>query len=166
LKFIVDGMLGKLSRWLRMLGYDVEYFNNMDDDQLTKVASEEKRILLTRDYQLYRKASVHGVEAFLVEGQTEAERLVRLVERFNVRLEIDVANSRCPKCNTKITPVSKEEVKDRVPSSTFRFYNDFWICPNCKQVYWRGSHWEKINNTLIQARQWSLLMKTKVGDSL
>jgi len=136
-----------------MLGYDVKYSNDMADDHLIKIALEEKRTLLTHDYQLFRMASVHGLKAYLIQGRTEAEKLAEMAERFHIKLEMDVHNSRCPKCNTKISPVSKEEIKDKIPDSTSRFYNDFWICPVCSQIYWQGSHWKKINSTLFQAKQ-------------
>jgi uncharacterized protein with PIN domain len=155
-------MLGKLTRWLRMIGCDVEYFNDLDDEELIETAAKEERILLTRDIQLYRRASVNGVEAFLIRGQTETEKLADLAKRFDIKLEIDVNNSRCPKCNTKIDPVSKEKIKDKVPQSTSRFYEEFWICPKCDQIYWRGSHWKKINRTLLEAkRMMELSMKLK-----
>jgi uncharacterized protein with PIN domain len=136
-----------------MLGCDVEYFNDLDDDKLIEIGAKEERILLTRDTQLFRRASVNGVEAFLIQGRTEIEKLVELAQHFHFRLEMDVDNSRCPKCNTKISPVPKEEIKDKIPQSTSRFYDDFWICPNCGQIYWQGSHWKKINRTLSQAKQ-------------
>lgn len=153
MEFAVDGMLGKLARWLRMLGYDTKYFNNMDDDEILKVASEEKRILLTRDYQFFRKASTHGVRAIFVEGRTHAERLAELSRQLNIRLEIDINMSRCPKCNARIRQVNKEEVKDRVPKLTYNLYDEFWVCLECNQVYWKGSHWRKINSTLNHARR-------------
>ena len=153
MNFAVDGMLGKLARWLRMLGYDTKYFNNMDDDGILKAASEDGRIILTRDYQFYRKANVQGVRAILVEGETHPERLANLSMQLNISLEINIDESRCPKCNTRIRRASKEEVTGRVPETTYKIYNEFWVCPGCGQVYWKGSHWRKINNTLNQARQ-------------
>jgi len=135
-----------------MLGHDVEYFIDLPDDQLIKTAIEEDRVLLTRDIQLYRRASVNGVKAFLILGRTEIDKLVEMAQHFGFKLEVDVNVSRCPKCNTKISPVSKEEVKGKVPQSTSRFYDDFWTCPSCGQIYWQGSHWKKINRTLSQAK--------------
>lgn len=153
MEFIVDGMLGKLARWLRMLGYDTKYFNNMDDDGILGLASKEGRIILTRDYQFFKRANIHGVRAILVEGKTHAERLAELSRLLNVRLEINISESRCPKCNTRIRYANKEEIKDRVPESTYNLYDEFWACPGCGQVYWKGSHWRKINSTLNQAKQ-------------
>ena len=153
MRFVADGMLGKLTRWLRMLGYDVEYFNMLDDDELIEVAKSERRILLTRDLRLYQKAPTRGVEAFLIEGKTRYEKLAELAKRYSLRLEIDTANSRCPQCNSNIREVQKEQVLDRIPQSTSRFYNDFWECINCGKIYWRGSHWKKIGKTLSQAKE-------------
>ncbi len=153
LRFVADGMLGKLTRWLRMLGHDVEYFNLLDDDELIKVAKSEQRVLLTRDVKLYQRAAIEGVKAFLVEGKTEYEKLAELARKYNFKLEIDVSNSRCPKCNSRIRPVRKEEVMERIPESTLKFYNEFWQCQNCGKIYWQGSHWKRISKTLSQAKE-------------
>lgn len=146
-------MLGKLTRWLRILGHDVEYSKSLDDDQLIEKAKEESRILLTRDLKLYQRATSQGTEAFLVEGKTEDERLVELTRRFSLRLEIDAATSYCPKCNTRIETISKKEVVSHVPEGTYLHYNDFWKCPECGQIYWQGAHWRRIDATLKKARE-------------
>lgn len=153
MKFIADGMLGKVARWLRMLGYDIKYANDLDDKEILRIAADEKRIILTRDYQLFRKANAGGVKAVFVNGRTHAEKLADLSRQLNIRLEIDIERSRCPKCNSTIKPVSKESVKDRVPPSTYRIQDEFWMCTGCGQVYWKGSHWKKINSSLDQAKK-------------
>ena len=136
-----------------MMGHDVAYSNSMDDSELLTIAKREQRILLTRDFQLYQQAIAKEIDAFYVQGQTGEERLAELAARFGVRLEIDMATSRCPKCNTQVKPVSKEEVADRVEKSTFEHYTEFWECPKCGQVYWQGAHWTKIRETLKKAEQ-------------
>jgi len=153
LKFITDGMLGKLTRWLRMLGQDVVYTGSMDDKELIQKAKKEKRILLTRDLELYQQAIGRGAEAFLVEGKTEAEKLAKLAKRFGFELEIDVKVSRCPKCNTRIRLVSKTDIINKIPKTTSSYYNEFWKCPGCQQIYWRGAHWKRIEKTLIEAKK-------------
>jgi len=124
----------------------------MDDKELIQKAKKELRTLLTCDLELYQQAIGRGAEAFLVEGKTEAEKLANLAKRFGFKLEIDVKVSRCPKCNTRIKPVSKADVINKLPSTTSSYYNEFWECPGCQQVYWRGAHWKKIEKTLIEAR--------------
>ena len=108
MKFIADGMLGKLTRWLRMLGQDVTYSTQLDDAELLAVAEEEQRVLLTRDLELCQRATAKGVDAFYVEGRTEAEKLAELAGRFGFPLTIDLARSRCPKCNAIIRLTPKE----------------------------------------------------------
>ena len=153
MKFVTDGMLGKLTRWLRMLGHDVEYSRSLDDEALINKAKTANRILLTRDLRLYQQAVTKGTSAFLVEGDTGARKLARLSKRFNFKLEIDMKASRCPKCNALIKSVSKEEVTDRIPKATASYYNEFWKCLGCEQIYWRGAHWERINRTLKEAKE-------------
>lgn len=153
LKFLTDGMLGKLTRWLRMLGQDVEYMGSMADRALIQKAKKANRVLLTRDLQLYRRAIARGAEAFLIESTNEAENLASLAKRFGFELEIDLKVSRCPKCNTQIRSVRKASVIDRIPESTSAYYNEFWECPNCKQIYWQGAHWKRIRKTLEEARK-------------
>jgi len=154
-------MLGKLTRWLRMLGHDVEYSSKLDDAQLIMVAKKERRILLTRDLELYQQATAKGVNAVYLEGKTEAEKLAYLAKRFKIKLEIDMATSRCTKCNTQVKPISKEKAADRIEKSTFSYYNDFWECPKCGQVYWQGAHWTRIRKTLEAAKESLNLEKEK-----
>ena len=153
MKFIADGMLGKLTRWLRMLGHDVKYSNQMNDAELSAIAKEERRILLTKDLELYQRAVAKGIGAFYLEGRTEAERLAELAARFKIPLEIDLQNSRCPVCNTKLRPLPKEMLGGRVEKNTFAHYNDFWECCKCGHVYWQGAHWGRIRATLKEAEE-------------
>ena len=146
-------MLGKLTRWLRMLGHDVVYTGSMDDKELIQKAKKEQRILLTQDLELYQQAIGRGAEASLVEGKTEAEKLANLAKRFGFKLEIDVKVSRCPKCNTRIKPISKTDIINKIPKTTSSYYNEFWECPKCEQIYWQGAHWTKIRKTLKKAKE-------------
>ncbi len=161
MKFIADGMLGKLTRWLRMLGHNVKYSNKLDDSQLITIAKKERRILLTRDLALYQQATAKGVQAFYMEGQTEAEQLAKLAQKFGINLDIDMATSRCPKCNTRVKPLPKEKVADKVEKTTFSYYNEFWQCPKCGQIYWQGAHWTRIRKTLGTAKESLKKIKTQ-----
>lgn len=153
MKFVADGMLGKLTRWLRMLGHNVKYSNRLDDTQLLMIAKKERRVLLTRDLELFQRALTRGIKAFYVDGQNEAENLAKLSGKFGISLEVDMTLSRCPKCNAKVRPIQKEKVADRVERSTFSRYNEFWECPKCGQIYWQGAHWTRIRKTLEEARE-------------
>ncbi|MCJ7719322.1 Mut7-C RNAse domain-containing protein, partial [Candidatus Bathyarchaeota archaeon] len=90
-------MLGKLTRWLRILGHDVAYSTKLDDDCLITVSKRERRVLLTRDLELFKRATAKGIDVFYVDGKTEEEKLARLAKRFGFSLDVDMTKSRCPK---------------------------------------------------------------------
>ena len=161
-KFITDGMLGKLTRWLRILGFDVEYTSSMDDKELIQKARKEERVLLTRDLELYKQAIVKGAEAFLIESPNQTANLASLAKRFKFKLEVNVKTSRCPKCNGTITTVQKTEISDKIPPTTSSNYDEFWQCKKCSQIYWHGAHWNRIDKTLDEARE---ALETHKADS-
>lgn len=164
MKFVADGMLGKLTRWLRMLGQDVDYSNQREDTELIAVAKKENRIILTRDLELYQRATAKGVDAFYVEGKTEAEKLAELAKRFGIPLWINMKISRCPKCNAKIQSIPKEKLENKVEKNTYIYYDEFWECPKCGNVYWQGAHWGKIRATLEEAKK--KIKKNSLADSI
>jgi uncharacterized protein with PIN domain len=153
LKFVADGMLGKLTRWLRILGYDVKYFAKMHDAELIMVSRKEKRALITRDLELYKQATAKGVDALYLEGQTGEEKLAEVAKRFSLSLNVNVAKSRCSKCNSRVEPIPKKNVANKVENSTYVHYDEFWQCPKCGQIYWQGAHWTKIRKTLEKASE-------------
>jgi uncharacterized protein with PIN domain len=148
-------MLGKLARWLRLIGNDAEYAKDLSDRELIRKASGGDMVLLTSDVHLYRRAAARGVVSYLVKGKSEPERLARIVKRFNLPLKFDPLSSRCPKCGARIEETPKESVRDQVPPSTYEAYDKFWICTNpyCGKVYWRGSHWKNIMEVLANTNK-------------
>jgi uncharacterized protein with PIN domain len=138
---------------MRILGHDVKYSNDFNDAQLLMIAKKERRILLTRDFELYQRATVKGVDTFYLEGKNEAERLALLAKRFGINLSVDMEISRCPKCNTQVKLVPKEKVAKEIGKNTLSHYDRFWKCPKCGQIYWQGAHWTKIRKTLEAANE-------------
>jgi uncharacterized protein with PIN domain len=155
MRFVIDGMLGKLTRWLRIMGHDALYLNDAKDRDLVANAIRENRILLTSDVALYRLATARGADAYLVKGRTEAERLASLANRFKLDLSVNTADSRCPVCGSSLKEVSKKEVREKIPAATFNAFNEFWTCSNseCAKVYWQGSHWQNIHAVLVKAQE-------------
>jgi len=152
-KFVIDTMLGRLARWLRILGYDVVYHRKMEDWKILRLADEENRIIITRDRGLHRRAMNKGLKSILLETDDMAERLAIIAFRAGIRLYIDLDRTRCPICNTPLIRVDKEKVKDIVPPRVYRLHDDFWLCPKCHKAYWVGSHWNKIEEILREARK-------------
>lgn len=152
MRFLLDGMLGKLVRWLRMLGQDVTYPVEFDDAELLELAKKENRVLLTKDFELYKRAIGRGLDAYYIEGKTESDRLAEVAKRYSLQLTIDMGKSHCPACNTKLKPTLKEQVQGELEKNTFLYYDKFWKCPNCGQIYWQGAHWAQINKTLNIAK--------------
>ncbi|AIU70873.1 hypothetical protein TEU_11320 [Thermococcus eurythermalis] len=143
MKFIADMMLGRLARWLRLYGYDTLY-GVEDDDEIIEIARREGRVILTRDSGLAERARKFGLNVILL-GSNSLEGQVRELKRFGVEFqELFPPNARCPKCNGSIRPVSKEEVKDRVPSKVYESYDEFYVCEDCGQVYWPGRQWREM----------------------
>lgn len=148
-RFLVDGMLGSLARWLRICGYDALYIRDAVDETLIGEASRGGRALLTSDKLLCRKASRAGLEALLVEGESDVERLALVAAQFG--LPLDPEMSRCPSCGAALEEADAGELRGRVPDQSLEAYDDFWACTSCGKVYWRGSHWGNILETVRQA---------------
>jgi len=142
---VVDGMLGKLCRWLRMLGYDVVYLGRRgSDDDLIRLALEQSKTLLTRDFLLYRKALKMGVKAVYIDSGILEEQLKQVALNCGIKLSIPLDNSRCPICNHPLRMCLKEDVESKIPQKVAESSMIFWVCDGCGKVYWIGRHWRDI----------------------
>ena len=148
-KFVSDGHLGGLTRNLRLLGFDVAYSQNPNDRQLLDVMTRENRALLTRDRRLLMHAIVqHG---YWPRSQNPEEQTVEIIRRFNLSESI-APFSRCLRCNAVLKEVAKSDVIDRLEPLTKIYYNQFRRCPGCKQIYWPGSHFPKLQRRIEEIR--------------
>jgi len=139
--FVADVNLGKLARLLRLFGCDTLFANNLVDKQIAEIAESEKRIILTRDRRLlYAKKITHG---YWVRSVVPVVQLAEVIQRF------DLANMlkpfyRCSRCNGLIENVEKQDVLQRLQPKTRLYYETFYRCRECGQIYWQGSHIDKI----------------------
>ncbi|MEM2739948.1 MAG: Mut7-C RNAse domain-containing protein [Candidatus Bathyarchaeia archaeon] len=144
-RFLADAMLGRTARWLRILGYDTIYGGGLTDDELLSICASQYRILLTSDEQLYGRAVRDGVEALLVRGGREAERIAWIASNLGLKLEVKPELSLCPVCNSSIRRIDVDEARVRgVPEKVLGWSRDFWVCSGCGKVYWVGSHYRRM----------------------
>ena len=153
LKFIADTNVGKLARWLRLLGYDVAFIPNIDDGQLVRTALEQGRVVLTRDTQFMRRRLVTSgrLHALLIEGDDPKTQVRQVIRTFN--LATDDGFSRCLECNEPLIPKLKEEVQCLVPSFVYETQDNFMLCPACRRIYWKGTHWQGMVRKLEEIRE-------------
>jgi uncharacterized protein with PIN domain len=148
-KFVLDGHLGKLTRDLRLLGFDVAYDSQSDDRKLLRVMERENRALLTRD----RRLLMHRVvkTGYFPRSQKADEQTAEVVRRFDLLGSI-APFTRCLRCNAPLRKVSKAEVIETLEPLTKIYYEQFRRCIGCGQVYWAGSHFSKLQKRLETIR--------------
>lgn len=142
-------MLGDVARWLRIAGYDTVYHQDMPDEHLIEETRLTGRTLLTRDRVLVRHAAKQGVKALYVEGSDSHEKLAYVASKLGLSMSARLA--RCPRCNGELEPAAKPSVRGVVPLASYEAFDEFWVCRDCGAVYWKGSHWGKIEATLEEA---------------
>jgi uncharacterized protein len=148
-RFILDGHLGRLAAYLRMLGFDVLYRNDFSDDELAQISSSEERILLTRDQGLLKRNIVtHG---YWVRATLPRQQVVEVVNYFGLVPEF-VPFRRCVHCNSLLQTVSKDAILHRLQPETRQHYNEFYICPACDRIYWKGSHYQRMRKFIEKIR--------------
>lgn len=144
-RFVLDTHLGRLAAYLRLLGFDTLYRNDYDDPALAEISANEKRILLTRDIKLLmRKQITHGY--FVRETQPQ-QQLLEIISRFDLSNSINPF-ARCLHCNGEIHSVAKEKIIHRLMPRTIKYYNEFWQCKQCKKIYWKGSHYQRMKRLI------------------
>lgn len=140
-KFVGDVHLGKLTRYLRMMGFDVLYKNNLCDDDIVNISKNEKRTILTRDVGILKRTEVtHG---YFIRNTDVEKQVIEVIKRFDLQKEIKEF-TRCIECNDLLTPVNKNEIINQLPQKVAASQNDFSQCPSCKKIYWKGTHHQKM----------------------
>ena len=146
-RFVLDIHLGRLAGYLRMLGLDTLYRNDYRDEELANLSSQDARILLTRDRGLLKRGEVtHG---YCVRETNPRKQLVEVIRRFDLVRSIKPFRL-CLRCNGVLGSVRKEDIFDSLPRETRKFYDDFRRCLACGQIYWRGSHYQRMSRFIAQ----------------
>ena len=148
-RFVADVHLGRLANYLRLAGFDTLYRNDWSDGDLVEAALGERRIILTRDRGLLKRAVVtHG---HLVRHTAPRDQLLEVLERFDLWGSLRPFE-RCSLCNAPVEPVEKAEVVERLPPRTARYHDEFWRCAGCGQIYWKGAHYRALERLFTSER--------------
>jgi hypothetical protein len=144
-RFLADAMLGRLARWLRILGFDTAYRDDWVDAELARRAFEEERVVLTRDRRLPDQWRLP--RALVLASEAPADQLREIARAFP-RVTGARAFTRCSRCNALLEPATRESVAERVPARVLREQTAFRRCPGCGRVYWEGSHVARMRRAL------------------
>ncbi len=144
-QFVVDVMLGRLAKWLRIAGFDVLYSNRFDDDELVELSLAEGRILLSRDTRLLVRKAVK--QFIFLESEQVQFQMKQVFETAGIKALPDIL-TRCLHCNDLLADASRESVKDKVPPYVFEHQSHFKTCPKCGKIFWAGTHRQSVLRTL------------------
>jgi len=145
MKFVVDCMLGKLAKWLKILGFDTVYLNKAEDRDLLLLARREKRVLLTKDQELLLAAA--GLPCLFIESDNWPEQVAQVLDAFRLRNRAR-PHSRCLACNIELKRISKRLARNLVTPFVFERAPSFAICPSCGRVFWPGTHFQDMDSKI------------------
>lgn len=136
-KFIADCHLGKLAKYLRLMGVDTLFFSHIEDDELIIMANNEHRTILTRDRSLSQRKNA---PVFFLEPTDTKAQLKTLIKHYKLK-EHTAHFSRCIVCNTPLKVIEKESIIESLPKKVQKYFDYFEYCPTCDRVYWQGDHY-------------------------
>jgi len=140
MKFVADKMLGRLAKWLRIIGQDVAYGPHLSGHGLIRAARKEGRWILTRDRGV---AGRNPPDYLLIESDRFREQFKQVVRAFGLD-PFEKAFTRCVQCNTVLEPIAKNEVQGKVPPYVFSTQEKFSFCSGCRRVYWPATHQQRM----------------------
>ena len=141
LRFVVDANLGKLARYIRMLGMDALYDNQFEDAEIIRISRDENRIILTRDLGILKQNAVS--RGYFLRSPDPGTQLKEVVCRFDLYADISPF-SRCMECNGALEAIEKEKIIDSLDKETASIFHEFFLCSKCTKIYWKGSHYERM----------------------
>jgi len=152
-KFIVDINVGKLVKWLRLMGYDALLFKGEDDGEMIKIASQQNRLILTRDSQFMKRRVITAgkIKAILVKGDNSKIQLQQIASALDLDFQLKPF-SICLECNKSLIVKNKDDVRNIVPPHVFETQSYYMECPSCHRIYWQGTHWQTMSKELDKFR--------------
>jgi hypothetical protein len=146
MKFLADSSLGRLSKWLRLLGYDTVYWRGEADRSFLRKAEKEGRAVLTRRKDVLKR-NHSGIVVFVEHDHVE-DQIVEVLGKLHLRPDPEKLFTLCLRCNESLKAAKPEEVQSLIPDYVFRTQKEFRVCPKCRGVYWSGTHRERASEKL------------------
>jgi hypothetical protein len=140
-KFITTKELGRLCKWLRIIGYDTTYFPEAERRELIIKSLRERRIILTRDSKM---SAYSGIRMLHIKSDFVEEQVRQVVSELGIKLDRDKFFTICVICNMSLKRVKKSDIKEKVPPYVYQTQDDFMRCDICQRIYWQGTHWTKV----------------------
>ena len=154
-KFIVDINVGKLAKWLRMIGYDTQLFDHRNDKHLIRIAMTENRTIITRDTRMMQRRiiAIRELKAILIKDDDPAKQIYQVIKELELNPKFRPL-SLCLECNQLLKKVSKEDARDRIPLYVYQTQSQYVECPDCHRIYWQGTHWQAM------VKKWRILLNS------
>jgi uncharacterized protein with PIN domain len=145
LKLLLTRELGRLAKWLRILGLDAEYSREKNNASLIIQALREDRLILTRNHRL---PAGRGIRIVVLKEELIRKQVAESLKLLEIPVRPQELFTRCTVCNQALVDVLKEKIKDKVPEYVFQTQEHFRACPKCSRIYWQGSHWMNVEEIL------------------
>jgi uncharacterized protein with PIN domain len=150
ISFITTEELGKLAKWLRVLGYDCEYYPGKKESGLIIKALRDKRVLLTRTERLKKFT---GIKTVVIKHDHVEDQIEQVIKELGLPLDKEKVLERCVECNVPLSNVEKNDIKEKVPEHVYNTQETFKECPGCGKVFWRGTHWDNVDKKVEEMRK-------------
>ena len=149
MRFLLTRELGRLAKWLRIMGFDAEYFGENNISSLVIQSLKDGRVILTRNHRLPQS---RGIKVILIQAEKIKDQIKEVLGTLKITLDPEMMFTRCTLCNAELVGIAKETAKDRVPEYVLNTQQDFVICPQCNRIYWQGTHWGNVKITLDEIK--------------
>ena len=150
MKFILTKELGRLAKWLRILGYDSAFYREDNLSTLVIRALREERVILTRNSRISR---FPGPRIVIIDSDFVSEQIKQVLQKLKLKPKPKEMFSRCTICNAQLNDALRSRIKTKVPKYVYQTQKDFMVCPKCKRVYWQGTHWGNVRRYLEKIKR-------------
>lgn len=142
-------MLGTIAKKLRMFGFDTQYYNTINDDELITSARGEERIIITKDQMLAVKAANQNIPTIQILTNAEKEQLIEIAHKMSWK-KLTLENPRCSMCNGVLQKASKQDIIGIIPPKVAESVQEFWCCEKCSHIYWVGTHIRNLERLIAE----------------